>query len=273
MYAKVSDHVISFRPNRSNGEIPLAVNAQSDRDLEGQTHDTMTVLLDDTPPSITVELGKSIVTAGAPVIATVTALLAKNDAPLKFVEFGVDTNDNGKLDPGDSFQRRLEWPGKLKYELATQTMKPGTYTILARATDSVGQASATAQVSVRLVPPVAVTAPAPAPTGPAPVPVVPTPAAPAPVVRNPVPVAATVGIVRVQFTRNGRRLVRVVRLTATLNGKSMDAKSGTVQFDELPLGRTYNLRLQGVIQSDVVDHTFKVQARPASKATTILLNF
>ena len=234
----------------------------------------MSVLLDDTPPSITVELAESTVTVGAPVTVKVSATLTKNDAPLKFVEFGIDTNDNGTLNPSESSRIRLEGPRKLEYEVATRAMKPGAYTILARATDSVGQASAMARESVRLEPhvkpPVVVTTPTP----PAPVPVKPAPAAPAPVVRNPAPVVpATVGIVRVRFTHNGRRLVRVVRLTATLNGKSKNAKSGTVQFDELPLGRTYNLRLQGIIQSDVVDHTFKVQAQPASKATTILLNF
>jgi|GEM_PF-3318130 hypothetical protein len=277
MHAKVSDHVISFRPNRSNGEIALEAIVQSNLTSEGQTRDTMIVLLDDTPPRIEIEIGEPSVTVGAPVIATVTATLEKNDAPLKFVEFGIDTNGNGKLDPSESFERRVESPGQLKYTVSTQNMNPGSYTILVRATDTVGQASVTAQASVRLIPAVAVkkkTVPIP-PARPAPVPVEPVrPVVPAPApVVAPTVVAPTVGIVRIQFTHNKRKLSRVVKLTATLNGNSRDAKTGSVEFVGVPLDRNFRLRLCGLIQSDIVEQTFTVRAQPASKATTISLDF
>ena len=95
-----------------------------------------------------------------------------------------------------------------------------------------------------------------------------------PVVPAPEPVVApAVGIVRVQFTHNRRKLSRVVKLTATLNGKSLDAKNGTVEFVGVPSDRNFRLRLYGLIQSDIVDQTFTVRAQPASKATTISLDF
>jgi hypothetical protein len=135
---------------RIMGQITLA-NPNSPEDRISRKA-FMPILLQGSPPVLGELIAPSVpIPQGTPIDAYLT--VEKEHSAIKEVQFGIDRDNSGELEDADKPEKLHQAAdGKWRVSLAADDLKPGRYTLIARATDAVGFA-AKATRTITIAPP------------------------------------------------------------------------------------------------------------------------